>query len=76
MTAKDTFHHQVRVTAFLTVGLLAALTFGILVLAGGDWIPGTIIVAASLVGLIRQVPVLVRLLRQQPPTSPQGKPTG
>ena len=51
MTAKDEFNRQVRLTALLTVGLLAALIFGIIVLAGGDWIPGTIIVAASLIGL-------------------------
>ena len=51
MTAKDEFHRQVRLTALLTVGLVAALIFGIIVLAGGDWIPGAIIVVASLFGL-------------------------
>jgi len=71
VTGKD--YRQVRLTAFLTVGLLAALIFGIIVLAGGDWLPGTIIVAASLVGLGRQVPVIIGLCRQ-PPTTPRGKP--
>lgn len=54
MTAKNTFNRQVRQTALLTVGLVAALIFGIIVLAGGDWIPGTIIVLASLIGLARR----------------------
>ena len=33
MTAKDEFNRQVRLTALLAVGLLAALIFGIIVLA-------------------------------------------
>ena len=61
MTAKDEFNRQVRRTALLTVALLAALIFGIIVLAGGDWIPGTLIVAASLIGLARQIPVINKL---------------
>jgi hypothetical protein len=76
MTAKDDFNRQVRLTALLTVGLLAALIFGIIVLAGGDWIPGTIIVAASLIGLARQIPVINKLCRHAPPSPPHGKPTG
>ena len=76
MTAKDEFNRQVRLAALLTVGLLAALLFGIIVLAGGDWIPGTLIVAASLIGLARQIPVINRLCRQVPPSSPHGKPSG
>ena len=76
MTAKDEFDRQVRLTALLTVGLLAALIFGIIVLAGGDWIPGTIIVAASLIGLAHQIPAINRLCRQAPPSPPHGKPTG
>jgi hypothetical protein len=75
MTAKDDFNRQVRLTALLTVGLLAALIFGIIVLAGGDWIPGTIIVAASLIGLARQIPVINKLCRHAPPSPPHGKPT-
>ena len=39
MTAKDEFNRQVRQTALLAVALLAALIFGIIVLAGEDWIP-------------------------------------
>jgi hypothetical protein len=63
VTATDESNRLVRLTAFLTVGLLAALIFGIFVLAGGDWLPGTIIVAASLMGLARQVPVIRKLRR-------------
>jgi hypothetical protein len=76
MTAKDDFNRQVRLTALLTVGLLGALIFGIIVVAGGDWIPGTIIVAASLIGLARQIPVISKLCRHAPPSPPHGKPTG
>jgi hypothetical protein len=76
VTGKDEFNRQVRVTALLTVGLLAALIFGIIVLAGGDWIPGTVIASASLIGLARQIPVINKLCRQAPPSPPHGKPTG
>jgi hypothetical protein len=55
VTAKEDFNRRVWRTALLTVGLLAALIFGIIVLAGSDWIPGTIIVAASLIGLATQI---------------------
>ena len=75
MNAKDEFNRQVRLRALLTVGLLAALVFGIIVLAGGDWLPGTIIVTASLIGLARQIPVIDKLCRQAPPSPPYGKPT-
>ena len=76
MNAKEEFNKQLRLTALLTVALLAALIFGIFVLAGGDWIPGTVIVAASLIGLARQIPVINKLCRQAPPSPPHGKPTG
>jgi hypothetical protein len=76
VTAKDEFNRQVRLTAFLTVALLAAFIFGIIVLVGGDWIPGTLMVVASLIGLARQIPVTNKLCRQAPPSPPHGKPTG
>jgi hypothetical protein len=76
VSAKDEFNRQVRVTALLSVALLAAPVFGIFVLAGGDWVPGTIIVAAGAIGLARQVPVVNRLCRQAPPSPPHGKTTG
>jgi hypothetical protein len=55
------FINQVWRTAIITVALGACLVFGIIVLAGGDWLPGGIIVAASTVGLARQVPVIRKL---------------
>lgn len=70
MTAKEEFNRQVRRTAFLTVGLFAALIFGIIVLASGDWVPGTVIVAASLIGLAGQISVINRLCHRTPPSSP------
>jgi hypothetical protein len=76
MTAKEEFNRQVRRTALLTVGLLAALIFGIVVLAGGDWLPGTLIVAASLIALARQIATVTKLCRQAPPSPPHGEPTG
>ena len=56
MTDKQEFNRQVRRAAVTTVALAFALLFGIIVLAGGDWIPGAIIVAAALVGLAREIP--------------------
>jgi hypothetical protein len=70
MADKDEFNRQVRRTAFLTVGLVAALVFGIILLVTGDWIPGTIMVAASLIGLARQVPVIRRLCSGESSPSP------
>jgi hypothetical protein len=55
--------HQLIQTVIVTVGLAFALIFGIIVLASRDWIPGGIIVAASAVGLARQVPIIRRLCR-------------
>ena len=61
MTDKQEFNRQVRRAAVTTVALGFALLFGIIVLAGGDWIPGAIIVAAALVGLARQIPLIRKL---------------
>jgi len=72
---KEQFNSQVRRTALLTVGLGAALVFGIIVLLAGDWIPGTIIVAATLIGLANQVPVIRRLCSEKAsPSPPSRKP--
>ena len=70
MVGKADVNRQVRRTALITVALFAALVFGIVVLAGGDWIPGGITVAAALVGLARQIPVIRELCsadREQEP---------
>ena len=61
MTDKQEFNRQVRRAAVTTVALGFALLFGIIVLAGGDWIPGAIIVAAALVGLAREIPLIRKL---------------
>ena len=70
MADKEEFNRQVRGTAFLTVGLAAALVFGIIVLVSGDWIPGTIIIAATLIGLAKQVPAIRRLCSEESSPSP------
>ena len=61
MSEKDAFNREVRRTALLTVALVAALVFGIILLVGGDWIPGTVIVVATVAGLAQQIPVINRL---------------
>ena len=64
MPSETDSDRQRRQAVFLTVALVAALIFGIIVLAGGDWLPGTVIVAAAVVGLIRQIPMVGKLRRQ------------
>jgi Na+-driven multidrug efflux pump len=76
MTAENGSNRHVRRTALLIVALVFALIFGIIVLAGGDWIPGTLIVVASVIALARQVPTIARLRRQAPPSPPHGTPSG
>jgi fatty acid desaturase len=72
---KQQWNRQVRRTALLTVALAAAWVFGIVVLASGDWIPGTIIVAATLLGLSREAPVIRKLCSTPAPEPTRGKPT-
>ena len=67
MTDKADFHRRVWRTTLLTVGLLAALIFGAIVLAGGDWIPGLVIVVASVVGLVSQFQIIATLCRGPTP---------
>jgi hypothetical protein len=74
VTATDRFNRQMRQTALLTVALLSALIFVIIVLAGADRIPDTLIVAASVIGLARLIPIINGLCRQAPPSPPHGKP--
>ena len=73
MTTHEDFKRRVWRTALLTVALVCALIFGIVVLAGGDWLPGTIIVAAALVGLVSEVRTIARLCNGAPP--PRSTPT-
>jgi len=73
--AKDDFNRRARQTTFLTLGLVACGVFGVIVLAGGDWIPGAVIVAAVVIGLARQVPVIRKLCREgSAPSPPRSKP--
>jgi hypothetical protein len=77
MTEYQNFKRQALRTGFLTVGLFAALVFGIIVLAGGDWLPGATIVVASLIALGAQVPVIRKLCNDPAAASPRTrKPTG
>lgn len=76
MTGKEDFNRRVWRTVLLTVGLLAALIFGVIVLAGGDWMPGVIIVVASVMGLAPQIPMIARLRSGAAASPPHGKSTG
>jgi hypothetical protein len=75
VSEKEKWNRQVRRTAFLTVALTAALVFGIVVLASGDWIPGAVIVVASLVGLAREVPMIRKLCSTPAPRPPRSSQT-
>ena len=74
MIGSDEPRRQMLRTALLTVALLAALIFGIAVLAGGDSVPGTLIVVVSLIGLARQIPLITELHRR-PPSGGSSPPT-
>ena len=65
------FNHQVRRAAIITAALAACLIFGIIVLASGDWLPGGIIVAASTIGLARQILMIRSLCSTESPASPE-----
>jgi hydrogenase/urease accessory protein HupE len=66
MSDKQEFSRLVRRTALMTVAFVAALVFGILLLADGDWVPGSIIVLAALVGIAAQIPVIRRRWKTSP----------
>jgi ABC-type methionine transport system permease subunit len=75
MTDHADFNRKVRRAAILTVALAACFVFGVIVLASGDWIPGGIIVAATAVGLAREVPVIQKLCSTESrPSPPKSKP--
>lgn len=73
MAEQHNFNHQVRQAAIITIALVACLIFGIVVLASGDWLPGGIIVAASAVGLAREIPTIRTLCKAGTPASPRHK---
>ncbi len=75
MANREEFNHQVRRTVIMTLAFAAGLVFGIILLAGSDWIPGGIIVASTVVGLAVQIPVIRRLCSTElPPSPPTSKP--
>jgi hypothetical protein len=75
MPENEDFRHLVRRTAVATFGFAAGLVFGIILLViDHDWIPGSIIIAASLVGLAAQIPG-IRRVRSEGPSSSGGKHT-
>ena len=55
-----------RTVAFI-VAFLVAGTFGVMLLVGGDWLPGGIIVATALAGLALE---MWRLIHSEPSTPP------
>jgi hypothetical protein len=71
MAHHHSFNHQVWRNAVLAVALGACLIFGVIVLTGGDWLPGGIIVVASTVGLAREVPIIRRLCGGEVPAWPE-----
>lgn len=72
MNEMQAFTRQARRTAFLTVALFAALIFGIVVLANGDWMPGATIVVASLIALGVQIPSSASCAATLPPHRPDA----
>lgn len=77
MANREDFNHQVRRTVVTTLALAACLVFGIVVLARSDWIPGGIIIAASVVALASEIPVIRRLCSTElPPSPPKSGSTG
>jgi hypothetical protein len=71
MTNHPNNNHQVWRAAIITVALGACLIFGVVVLTFGDWLPGAIIVVASTVGLVRQIPIIRKLCGTDDPA--QGR---
>lgn len=74
MANSEDFNHQVRRTAIITVALVAALVYGIIVLANSDWIPGGVIVAATVVALARQIPLIRKLCSTDSVPPPSSRP--
>jgi hypothetical protein len=73
MANREDFNPQVRRAAILTLALVACLVFGIIVLANRDWVPGGIIVAATVVGLAREIPVIRNLCRTESVRPPKSR---
>jgi hypothetical protein len=72
MANHEDFNHKIRRTAIMTMALAACLVFGITLLASSGWIPGGIIVAATVVGLAVEIPEIQKLCGTELP--PKSKP--
>jgi hypothetical protein len=60
-----------------TVAYLAFVVFGILLILDGDWVPGSLILGAGLVGWAVLVPIIGGLCREGPaPSNPSSKTIG
>ena len=73
MANQEEFKHQARRAAIITLSLGACLIFGVIVLASGDWLPGGIIVAASSVGVAREIPIIRSLCSAGSQASPPNR---
>ncbi len=67
--SRDDPQHLGRTIA-VAAALVFALAFGVIVLASGDWLPGTIIVVSAAIGLAARAPVILRAWRERRPPSP------
>ena len=76
MTAKEDFSRRVWRTALLAVGLLRLAHLRGHRAGRRNWVPGAIIVVASLIGLARQIPIIARLCSEAAPSSRHRTPTG
>ena len=57
-------------TIAVAAAFVFALAFGVIVLASGDWLPGTVIVVSAAIGLVVRVPAIVRVWRERHPPTP------
>lgn len=76
MTDQEEHKRLVLRTVLATFTAVAGVAFGtILLVVDHDWIPGSIIVVAALVGLAAQASVIRRLRSDgRPPSPPRHKP--
>lgn len=73
MGEKQVSYREARSAARLAVYVavfVAIVAVGIVLLATGNWIPGGVILAAALVGLAAQIPVIRNARREGPTPSP------
>ncbi len=65
-----------RKATYAAFGYAAATVFGVILIATGDWVPGTVIVLAAAVGLAALVAVLRRIRTPKRRASARSTPTG